>query len=130
MCRPGSTTSTRRSPESGRRSNASTDLASSSSTRPWRRCGSRYLHSAMQLEGKVAVVTGASSGIGHATARALAAAGMTVVAVARRGALLEALAASEARVRPFPADVTSDEDVAGLASWVAGELGACHVLVN
>ena len=84
----------------------------------------------MQLDGKVGVVTGASSGIGEAAARALAAAGMTAVAVARRAERLEALAASQPRVRPFAADVTSDQDVARLARWVTEEFGACHVLVN
>lgn len=84
----------------------------------------------MELSGKVAVVTGASSGIGEAAARALAADGMSVVAVARRRDRLQALASTTPRVRPFGADVTSDDDVDGLAEWVADELGACHVLVN
>lgn len=84
----------------------------------------------MDLHGKVAVVTGASSGIGESAARLLAAAGMEVVAVARRADRLEALAASTEGIRPYTADVTDDEDVAGLARWVAREEGACHVLVN
>lgn len=84
----------------------------------------------MELGGKVAVVTGASSGIGQASALALADAGMTVVAVARRRDRLTALAESDPRIRAHPADVTVDEQVDELATRVTSELGACHVLVN
>lgn len=84
----------------------------------------------MELGGKVAVVTGASSGIGEASAKALADAGMTVIAVARRTERLQALADADPRIVPHTADVTSDDDVDGLARRVASELGACHVLVN
>jgi NAD(P)-dependent dehydrogenase (short-subunit alcohol dehydrogenase family) len=84
----------------------------------------------VELQGKVAVVTGASSGIGKATVEALAAKGMTVVAVARRQERLQALAAEHAGVCPYPADVTEAEDVEALAGWVGEHLGACHVLVN
>ncbi|HVM00393.1 MAG TPA: SDR family NAD(P)-dependent oxidoreductase [Egibacteraceae bacterium] len=84
----------------------------------------------MRLQGKVAVVTGASSGIGEATAGALAAAGMSVVAVARREDRLRALAAARPGVEPYPADVTDDAQVLALADHVKGRYGACHVLVN
>jgi NAD(P)-dependent dehydrogenase (short-subunit alcohol dehydrogenase family) len=84
----------------------------------------------MELGGKVAVVTGASSGIGEASAKTLADAGMTVVIVARRGERLKALADADPRLRPRPADVGDDDEVAQLAAWVHAELGACHVLVN
>jgi NAD(P)-dependent dehydrogenase (short-subunit alcohol dehydrogenase family) len=84
----------------------------------------------VELEGRVAVVTGASSGIGRAAATALASAGMTVVAVARRAERLERLAASHRGIRASPADVTSAGDIARLADEVASELGACHVLLN
>ena len=80
--------------------------------------------------GKVALVTGASAGIGEATAIALAGAGMTVVATARRADRLEALASTHANILARPMDVTSDEEVAAVANWVADELGALHVLVN
>jgi NADP-dependent 3-hydroxy acid dehydrogenase YdfG len=72
-----------------------------------------------------AVVTGASSGIGEATARRLAAEGFTVIAAARRQDRLEALV-GEIGGRALPLDVTSDESVAAFAA----EVGECHVLVN
>jgi hypothetical protein len=84
----------------------------------------------MDLLGKIAVVTGASSGIGEATCRVLAYHGMTVVAASRREDLLEQLAASHPRILARPTDVTSDEGVAALARHVAGAHGSCHVLVN
>ena len=80
--------------------------------------------------GRVAVVTGASSGIGEATAGRLARAGMTVVAVARRGDRLDTLAAAQPGIVPHVADVTDTAAVDELASRVTDELGACHVLVN
>jgi NAD(P)-dependent dehydrogenase (short-subunit alcohol dehydrogenase family) len=80
--------------------------------------------------GRVAVVTGASSGIGEATARRLARAGMTVVAVARRGARLDALAATQPGIVAHVADVTDTAAVDALATRVGDEHGACHVLVN
>lgn len=80
--------------------------------------------------GKVAVVTGASSGLGEATARRLARAGMTVVAVARRGGRLQTLAAEQEGVLPHVADVTDTAAVDQLASRVGEELGACHALIN
>ena len=80
--------------------------------------------------GRVAVVTGASSGIGAATTRRLAAAGMEVVAVARRGDRLDELAAGVDSVHPYVADVTDTAQVDALAAWVAERFGACHALVN
>lgn len=80
--------------------------------------------------GKVAVITGASSGIGEATARRLARLGMTVVAAARRGERLTALAASHQGIVPHVADVTSTDDLLALASRVQDDFGACHALIN
>ena len=75
---------------------------------------------------RVAVVTGASSGIGEATARRLAAEGFHVFCAARRADRVEALA-SEIGGTAVRCDVTSTEDVAALADRVGERL---DVLVN
>jgi NAD(P)-dependent dehydrogenase (short-subunit alcohol dehydrogenase family) len=80
--------------------------------------------------GRVAVVTGASSGIGEATARRLAGVGMTVVAVARREERLQTLADAHPGVVPHAADVTDTDAIDGLAARVRDEFGACHALIN
>ena len=77
-------------------------------------------------QSRLAVVTGASSGIGAATARQLAAAGFEVICVARRTERIEALAA-ETGGRALTCDITSDADVVALAEAVGGRL---DVLVN
>ncbi|MFF0271506.1 SDR family NAD(P)-dependent oxidoreductase [Kribbella sp. NPDC004536] len=74
----------------------------------------------------LAVVTGASSGIGAASARYLAREGFEVICAARRLDRIEALA-KEIDGRAVQCDVTSAEDVAALTAAVGGEL---QVLVN
>ncbi len=86
------------------------------------------------LEGKVACVTGASSGIGRWLATALAEAGAAVVAVARREDRLEAwLAERRAAGEPAAvcaADVTEIDGLAAVAERIAAPLGAPDILVN
>jgi len=74
---------------------------------------------------QTAVVTGASSGIGAATARRLVADGYDVIAAARRADRLESLA-RDTGVRPVVLDVTDDASVAALV----GSLERCDLLVN
>jgi 3-oxoacyl-[acyl-carrier protein] reductase len=78
---------------------------------------------------KIAVVTGASSGIGAATARRLAGEGFFVVAAARRRERLAALV-DEVGGLAVPCDVTSDADVTRLTHAVAELPGDLHLLVN
>lgn len=80
----------------------------------------------MAQSGKSAVVTGASSGIGAASARALAAAGYHVFCAARRADRISALA-DEIGGTAVPCDVTAPDDVARLADAVGPSL---DVLVN
>lgn len=77
---------------------------------------------------RLAVVTGASSGIGAATARALVGAGFAVALGARREERIEKLAA-ELGGHARRLDVTDRDSVAGFAEWT-GNLGGASVLVN
>src|SRR5258705_7648821 len=86
------------------------------------------------IEGKVVVITGASSGIGEATARLLAQSGAHVVLGARRIGQLEALAASiqasggSVRVRSL--DVTSRMDMQAFVDFAKTAFGRVDVIVN
>jgi NADP-dependent 3-hydroxy acid dehydrogenase YdfG len=88
----------------------------------------------MNLRGAVVVVTGASAGIGRATALAFARSGSVLVLSARRSDLLEDLAEEigrrGGRALAVPANVMSDADVAALAERTLVEHGRCDVLVN
>jgi NAD(P)-dependent dehydrogenase (short-subunit alcohol dehydrogenase family) len=77
---------------------------------------------------KVALVTGASSGIGEATARRLAAAGFTVYAAARRTERLQKLAA--AGIHSLAMDVTDDSSMQAGVKAILTEQGRIDVLVN
>ena len=83
------------------------------------------------LDGRVAAVTGASSGIGEATARALSEAGAAVALGARRTDRLESIAeglSGPTLVREV--DVSDEEQATGFVSDAASELGGLHILVN
>lgn len=85
------------------------------------------------LEGKVALLTGASSGMGFATARALAHRGAKVVIASRGGAKLERahneLAAEGAQVEACVVDVRSAESLKRLVQQAEGTVGPVDVLV-
>ena len=83
------------------------------------------------LEGRVAAVTGASSGIGEATARALSAAGASVALGARRADRLEAIAESlDGPTLVREVDVSDEEHARGFVQAANDELGGLHTLVN
>ncbi len=82
-------------------------------------------------QGRVAVITGASSGIGAATARALAADGYRVALLARRVDRITALAGELGNgAIAVEADVTDRDALAAAADRVQQELGGADVLVN
>jgi NAD(P)-dependent dehydrogenase (short-subunit alcohol dehydrogenase family) len=97
----------------------------------------------MDLDGKVAIVTGASAGIGRAYALALAGAGASVVAAARRlggegdaanastlTALLKAGAMLRGCIDPQVCDMEIEADIVRLVDHVAARFGRIDVLVN
>ncbi|TCZ64031.1 SDR family NAD(P)-dependent oxidoreductase [Roseicella aquatilis] len=85
---------------------------------------------AARLEGKVAVITGASSGIGRAIAERFLAEGAQVALFARNRAPLEEIAARHPdRVLAVPGDVTRAEDLARLAEQVAARFGGVDSVV-
>src|SRR5207344_1189963 len=79
----------------------------------------------MKIEGSIALVTGASSGIGEATAKRLAAAGYKVYGTSRRRALPD-----QRNFEMLPLDVTSDESVAAAVSELIRREGRIDLLVN
>jgi short-subunit dehydrogenase len=82
------------------------------------------------LRRRVVVLTGATAGIGRATALRLAGRGATVVAVARDPMAVKNLAASVDGVVPHPADISSDTDRAELVSRTLTEHGRIDALVS
>lgn len=86
------------------------------------------------MAGRVGIVTGASSGIGEATAHALAAAGMAVTVAARRRERIEALVggieSAGGRALAVEADVTDEEQVRDLVARTVERFGRLDTLVN
>ncbi|WP_342431830.1 SDR family NAD(P)-dependent oxidoreductase [Neobacillus sp. FSL H8-0543] len=90
----------------------------------------------MRFSQTIALVTGAGSGIGKATALRLASEGAKVILVGRTKAKLEETANEINRLvkiplaEVFPADITDAEDVRELAEYVEEQYGDLHVLIN
>lgn len=88
--------------------------------------------------GKVAIVTGASAGIGSKISEDLANAGMKVVGIARRVERVQELATKindtlqnkNGKLYAFSGDVTKEEDILKAFEWTKQNLGPIHVLVN
>lgn len=88
----------------------------------------------MKLQGKSVVVTGASSGMGRAIVSLFVKEGANVVAVARRQARLEELAASlegcSGQVVPYTGDVSNEKDCEGAILQAVKSFGRLDILVN
>ncbi|MEI5132153.1 SDR family oxidoreductase [Streptomyces libani] len=93
-----------------------------------------YLSELFSLDGRTAVVTGGSSGIGRAVAGALARAGASVVIVARKepelAATVDELAADGCRAAWVSADLSTRDGVRAAAEQAAGVFGEPDILVN
>jgi NAD(P)-dependent dehydrogenase (short-subunit alcohol dehydrogenase family) len=91
-------------------------------------------HALFDLEGKTAIVTGASSGLGWHFARVLAAAGAKVALAARRldslGELARQIEAIDGRAIPIVLDVTDAQSVKDCVQAAETELGPISILVN
>lgn len=84
-----------------------------------------------ELRGETALVTGASSGIGRATALLLARSGARVAALARNeAALLDLAREGEGAIVPVPCDLEREESVESAIAGVVARLGAVSILVN
>ena len=82
----------------------------------------------MEFEGKVAIVTGATSGIGMATAQRFAEQGGRVAAVGRKKDVLAKIETQ--RIKTYAADLLDERETAGLVQNVMKDFGGIDVLVN
>lgn len=82
----------------------------------------------MEFEGKVAIITGATSGIGMATVRKFAEQGGKVAAAGRKKDVLSQVAT--ANIKTYAVDLLSEGDTAAFAQKVLGDFGGVDVLVN
>ncbi|XP_030754325.1 farnesol dehydrogenase-like [Sitophilus oryzae] len=87
-----------------------------------------------QYEGKVAIVTGASAGIGKAIVEALVRHGVLVAGLARRvervEQLAEDLSSEKGQLKAFKCDMTKEEEITSTIQQVIEEMGNIHILVN
>ncbi len=83
----------------------------------------------MQLNGKIALVTGASSGIGNAIARLFLSEGALVAGIARNAGAMSSLTESD-RFLSVPSDLTSEHERAHCVHRVMAELGGIDILVH
>ncbi len=84
----------------------------------------------MDVKGKVAIVTGASSGIGLATAKLLSSKGAKLVLVARSKDKLEQLAKELPDAIAVPADISKVEDVKNMVKQAYEHFGRIDILIN
>ena len=84
----------------------------------------------MRLKDKIALVTGASRGIGYASSIALAKEGATIVGVARKKEDLAALEKDVGKCKTFTCDVTKSSDVAAAVKGAIDAFGRIDILVN
>ncbi|KAJ3629017.1 hypothetical protein MTP99_013441 [Tenebrio molitor] len=85
-------------------------------------------------KGKVAIVTGASAGIGAAIAKQLVEEGLQVVGLARRSERVEELAkklqGQKGKLYAIKADISKEEDILEAFKWTSDNVGPVHILVN
>jgi short-subunit dehydrogenase len=84
----------------------------------------------MNVKGKVAIITGSSSGIGLATAKLLTEKGAKVALIARSKDKLQALQKELHRSRAFPCDVTNDKNLRNILEEIKGHFGRIDILIN
>lgn len=84
--------------------------------------------------GKIAIVTGASAGIGEAISRAFVGAGIEVVGLARRvdriREIAESLKGAKGKLHAVKCDLRNEDDILKAFQWTTKELGGVDVLVN